>query len=107
MVTLERDNRFFARTHMGGKEVLALLDSGEWASCLEKNASKLLREKEDRIMPIKGQSIKTANGGQTSITRAFGMSAVSRGMRESMNNAVATELVPAEDDLSLKRCSMS
>lgn len=68
IVTLKGDNRFFAKTKIGDLEVLALLDSGAGASCIGRNSEALLRGKENLIMPIRGQTVRTANGGETAVT---------------------------------------
>lgn len=66
-MTLKWNSRFFAKTKIGGHDVLALLDSEAGASCLGKDAKKLLEGQEHLIMPIKGQHIRTANGGETAV----------------------------------------
>uniref|UniRef100_W8AS19 RNA-directed DNA polymerase n=1 Tax=Ceratitis capitata TaxID=7213 RepID=W8AS19_CERCA len=68
IVTIKGDNRFFAQTKVGGIEVIALLDSGAEACCLGKNAEKFLQNKGSKIVPVKNQSIRTANGGETPVT---------------------------------------
>ncbi|CAD7001748.1 unnamed protein product [Ceratitis capitata] len=61
------DNRFFAKTTIGGRDAIALLDSGAGASCLGKNSKKLLEAKQHFIIRITGQVIRTVNGGRTAV----------------------------------------
>lgn len=64
MVTIGNDNRFFAKTLVGGREVMALLDSGAGACCIGKHALQFLTGYENSIINLTGQSVKTENGGK-------------------------------------------
>lgn len=67
IMTLKGENRFFARTNIGGHEALALLDSGACASCLGKEAAKFFEGKESKITRLSGQNTRTANGGEAPV----------------------------------------
>lgn len=67
IVTTGSDNRFFARTTVGGKEILALLDSGAGACCIGRNAMEFLEGFDDKIIKLRNQVIRTANGSNVPV----------------------------------------
>lgn len=42
VIRTEKDNRYFAKTLVGGREVMALLDSGAGACCIGRNSLQFL-----------------------------------------------------------------
>lgn len=68
IITVEGDKRLYAKAKVDGEEVVALLDSGACANCIGKDAMQFLAKRKKKIIGIKNQNIKTANGSETSVT---------------------------------------
>lgn len=67
VVMTENDNRFYAKTTVGNKDVLALLDSGAGVCCLGRNCFEFLKGMEKDVLKLRNQTIKTANGGRATV----------------------------------------
>lgn len=92
IVTLKGDSRMFAKTKVGGVEVLALLDSGASTSCIGKNAAELLKKNQDYIMPIKDEKVRTADGGVTPVTGFITLPVVWDGEQRDMEFCIVPAL---------------
>lgn len=68
IITMSGDKRLYAKTKVDGEEVVALLDSGAGANCIGKNAMEFLARRRAKIIAIRNQNIKTANGSETAVT---------------------------------------
>ncbi|KAL9914195.1 uncharacterized protein ACN2A1_001291 [Glossina fuscipes fuscipes] len=68
IVSLEHDDRLFARTKVDNTEVTALLDTGASVSCCGAGATRFLENRRHRIIKLRDRHVKTANGEQTSVT---------------------------------------
>ncbi|KAL9887940.1 uncharacterized protein ACN2A1_010082 isoform 1-T2 [Glossina fuscipes fuscipes] len=68
IVSLEHDDRLFARTKVDNTEVTALLDTGASVSCCGAGATRFLENRRHRIIKLRDRHVKTANGEKTSVT---------------------------------------
>lgn len=92
VITMEGDNRFYAKTNVDGEQVVALLDSGAGANCIGKNAAEFLGKRESRIIKIKNQKIRTANGSGTSVTGMITLPVEWEGETRDMDFLIVPEL---------------
>ncbi|KAL9871692.1 uncharacterized protein ACN427_014387 [Glossina fuscipes fuscipes] len=68
IVSLEHDDRLFARTKVDNTEVTALLDTGASVSCCGAGATRFLENRRHRIIKLRDRHVNTANGEKTSVT---------------------------------------
>lgn len=92
IVTLDNDNRFFAKTKVGGKEVMALLDSGAGACCVGKNSELFLRDFEKSIVKLHNLDVKTANGGSASVKGIITLPVVWKNTERNLDFLIVPDL---------------
>ncbi|KAL9875720.1 uncharacterized protein ACN427_013768 [Glossina fuscipes fuscipes] len=68
IVSLEHDDRMFARTKVDNTEATALLDTGVSVSCCGAGATRFLENRRHRVIKLRNQHVKTADGKKTSVT---------------------------------------
>ncbi|KAL9875451.1 uncharacterized protein ACN427_013575 [Glossina fuscipes fuscipes] len=68
IVSLEHDDRLFARTKVDNTEVTALLDTGASVSCCGAGATRFLENRRHRVIRLQNRHVKTADGNKTSVT---------------------------------------
>ncbi|KAL9921728.1 uncharacterized protein ACN427_002632 [Glossina fuscipes fuscipes] len=68
IVSLEHDDRLFARTKVDNTEVTALLDTGASVSCCGAGATRFLENRRHRVVRLQNRHVNTANGEKTSVT---------------------------------------
>jgi len=62
---VQNDNRFFAKTKVDGEEILALLDTGASANCIDRRAHAFLKNRTRPIRKLSEECVRTASGGET------------------------------------------
>jgi len=67
-VSVQNDNRFFAKTKVDGEEILALLDTGASANCIVRGAHAFLKNRTRPIKKLSEECVRTATGGETQLT---------------------------------------
>jgi len=72
VVSVQNDNRFFAKTKVDGEEILALLDTGASANCIGRGAQAFLKNRP--IRKLSEECVRTASGGETQVTGAITLS---------------------------------
>jgi len=71
VVSVQNDNRFFAKTKVDGEEILALLDTGASANCIGRGAHAFLENRTRPIRKLSEECVRTASGGETQVTGAI------------------------------------
>jgi len=71
VVSVQNDNRFFAKTKVDGEEILALLDTGASANCIDRRAHAFLKNRTRPIRKLSEECVRTASGGETQVTGAI------------------------------------
>lgn len=92
VVSLKGDGRAYAKTKVDGVEILALLDSGANSSCLGKNALEFLKDKTDRIIPLFGENVQTADGGETAVIGVISLPVLWDGVTKEIEFLIVPEL---------------
>jgi len=70
-VSVQNDNRFFAKTKVDGEEILALLDTGASANSIGRGANTFLINRTRPIWKLSEECVRTASGGGTQVTGAI------------------------------------
>jgi len=71
VVSMQIDNRFFAKTKVDGEEILALLDTGASANCIGRGANAFLKDRTWPLRKLSEECVRTASGGETQVTGAI------------------------------------
>jgi len=71
VVSVQNDNRFFAKTKVDGVEILALLDTGAGTNCIGRGAHAFLKNRTRPIKKLSEECVRTAGGGETQVTGAI------------------------------------
>jgi len=71
VVSVQNENRFFAKTKVDGEELLALLDTGASANCIGRGAHAFLKNRTWPIRKLSEECVRTASGGETQVTGAI------------------------------------
>jgi len=88
VVSVQNDNRFFAKTKVDGEEILALLDTGANANCIGRGAHAFLKNRTRPIRKLSEECVRTASGGETQVTGAI---TLPKGPRRSYSNPAPEE----------------
>ncbi|KAL9875982.1 uncharacterized protein ACN2A1_012780 [Glossina fuscipes fuscipes] len=92
IVSLEHDDRMFARTKVDNTEVTALLDTGASVSCCGAGATRFLENRRHRIIKLRDRHVKTANGEKTSVTGLMTLPVQWEGETRSIEFYIVPEL---------------
>ncbi|KAL9875292.1 uncharacterized protein ACN427_013478 isoform 2-T12 [Glossina fuscipes fuscipes] len=92
IVSLEHDDRMFARTKVDNTEVTALLDTGASVSCCGAGATRFLENRRHRVIKLRNQHVKTADGKKTSVTGLITLPVVWEGETKSIEFYIVPEL---------------
>jgi len=71
VVSVQNDNRFFAKTKVDGEELLALLDTNASANCIGRGANAFLKNRARPIRKLSEECVRSASGVETQVTGAI------------------------------------
>ncbi|KAL9876500.1 uncharacterized protein ACN2A1_013193 [Glossina fuscipes fuscipes] len=92
IVSLEHDDRMFARTKVDNTEVTALLDTGASVSCCGAAATRFLENRRHRVIRLQSRHVKTADGNKTSVTGLITLPVEWEGETRSIEFYIVPEL---------------
>lgn len=92
IVSLKGDNRVYAKTKVGGIDVMALLDSGATTSCIGKGAMEMLKHKMSQIVSIRNENVRTADGGVTPVIGTIVLPVLWNGVEKDMEFCIVPAL---------------
>ncbi|KAL9876665.1 uncharacterized protein ACN2A1_013288 [Glossina fuscipes fuscipes] len=92
IVSLEHDDRMFARTKVDNTEVTALLDTGASVSCCGAGATRFLENRRHRVIRLQNRHVKTADGSKTSVTGLITLPVEWEGETRSIEFYIVPEL---------------
>jgi len=67
-MSVQNDNRFFAKTKVDGEEILALLDTGVSANSIGIGTNAFLINRTGPIRKLSEECVRVASGGETQVT---------------------------------------
>jgi len=70
-MSVQNDNRFFAKTKVDGEELLALLDTGVSANSIGIGTNAFLINRTGPIRKLSEECVRVASGGETQVTGAI------------------------------------
>ncbi|KAL9875401.1 uncharacterized protein ACN427_013526 [Glossina fuscipes fuscipes] len=92
IVSLEHDDRLFARTKVDNTEVTALLDTGASVSCCGAGAARFLENRRHRVIRLQNRHVRTADGNKTSVTGLITLPVEWEGETRSIEFYIVPEL---------------
>uniref|UniRef100_A0A1A9VZF0 Uncharacterized protein n=1 Tax=Glossina brevipalpis TaxID=37001 RepID=A0A1A9VZF0_9MUSC len=84
IVTQGGDTRLFAKNKIDGIEMTALLETGASVSCCGARAQEYLSQRNHKIVNLRNQRVKTANGNETVVTELISLSVAWEGEVKDM-----------------------